>query len=116
LPVCALPTFLSVLAINFAPAAIALLAGGVCWATTLALVAALCSGAVTFLAVSVYVLLNWISGADLPAALVVGGFAALFELALAALFYWRMSSSVADNADGKFWLVVLHDRLHGAPG
>lgn len=114
MPGCALSTFLLVLAVNASPAAIVLLAGGLCWAATLALLATLASGAVTLLSLAAWLVVDWTAGGRLSALFVVGTVAALLETALAFAFF--LKNARPREKGSRVWIVSLHDRLHGVAG
>jgi hypothetical protein len=112
-PACAQMIFLSIMALHALPAVVVLVAGGFCWATTLALIATLSAGAVTILSVSAVFLWRWLTGDPLSDVHVAVSAAILFESAIALFVYVTIFRVRGDKRPGRWSIVTLHDLLHG---
>ncbi len=104
-------TFLILLVANGIPVAVCLLLGAVQWASTLALVATIVSASITLAADGVQRGLG-IPLHAFPLAPIDGR--TLIALSLEILFLVMVNRRRVQPIPGRrFWLVALHDKLHG---
>jgi hypothetical protein len=115
-PDSALPVFLTALALDVLPAALVLMLGGICWGATLAIIGILAAAGVTFASIgaaaSLPVLLSVAPAPDIT----VPATAAVLEAIGAATLYWRFRFAKPFQRGARFWILTLHDQLHGAQG